>query len=123
MGPMRVRPRLRWRMISCPAANGMSASSASPMATDDPSETNASIASAIVTSFDLFGSKLRHLLVDVGVEPFLRVLALEEQLLQLALDRERFGERHFRSRLHGALDVADGLRRLVRRRELLRVGH
>src|SRR5689334_5782789 len=120
---MSVRRRLRCRMISSPAAKGMSASSARPMATDAPSKTNRSIASGKLTSFDLFGSKLRHFLVDVGVEAFLRILALEEQLLQLAFDGERFGERHLGAGLHGALDVAYGLRCFVRRGELLGVGH
>src|SRR6185369_5245472 len=41
---------------------------------------------------DLASLELRLALLDVGVEPFLGVLALEELLLQLALDRERLLE-------------------------------
>src|SRR5258708_429820 len=61
-------------------------------------------------------------LLDIGRETFLRVLALEQQLLQLALDRERGLERDLGARLYRALDPAHGARRLVRRAELLGVG-
>src|SRR5207249_1047395 len=60
-------------------------------------------------------------LLDVGGEPFLRVLALEQELLQLALHGQRRLERDLRAALHRALDAAHGLRRLVRRAELLGV--
>src|SRR4249920_431130 len=60
-------------------------------------------------------------LLDVGAEPFLRVVALEQLLLQLALDRERLLERDLGAALHRALDAPDRLRRLVRRAELLGV--
>src|ERR1700694_2439036 len=112
MGPMRVRSRRRWRMISWPAANGMSASRPSPRATDEPSVMASPTASYIDMSLDFmslarggdrlrsFVRELRHPLLNVGVEAFLRVLALEEQLLQFALGRKCFGERHVGARLH-----------------------
>ncbi len=53
--------------------------------------------------------------------PSLRVVALEEQLLQLALDRQPLEEAGLGARLHRALHAADGAARLVRRRELSRV--
>jgi hypothetical protein len=46
-----------------------------------------------------------------AAESFLRVLALEQQLLQLTLDRQRILERQLRPGLHRTLDVADRLRR------------
>src|SRR5690606_31962445 len=45
------------------------------------------------------------------------IRALEEELLQLALDRQRLADRQLPAGLHRALDVADRLRRGVRRRE------
>src|SRR5215472_17029200 len=134
IGPMSVRRRAPRRMISWPAAYGTRASRPSPIATETPSETNLSIASDMDILLSViavraraascsFVRELGHLLADVGVEPFLRVLALEEQLLQLALDGERLRERHLRTGLHRAFDVPDRLGGLVRRRELLRVGH
>src|SRR5687768_7467578 len=60
-------------------------------------------------------------LLDVGGDAFLRVLALEEQGLELALDGEAVLERDLRAGLHRPLDVADRHRRHVRRRELGRV--
>src|SRR5205814_5669594 len=56
-------------------------------------------------------------------EAFLGVFALEELLLQLALDRERALEGDLPPGLHAALDAADRFRRLVRRAEALRVLH
>ena len=55
--------------------------------------------------------ELRHALLLVRGDAFLGVLALEEQLLQLALDRQRRLERQVPARLHRALDAADGLAR------------
>jgi hypothetical protein len=52
---------------------------------------------------------------------FSRVVGLEQQLLQLALEREAVAEAHLEAGLDRALDAADGLAGLVRRRELLRV--
>src|SRR5579864_827951 len=66
--------------------------------------------------------ELRRPLADVGVEPLAGVLALEQLLLEFALDGEAALEGYFRTRLHGALDASDRLRGLVRRAELLGVG-
>src|SRR5437867_4280051 len=65
--------------------------------------------------------EVRLPLLDVGREPFLGVLTLEELLLQLALDGQRRLEGDLDAGLNGALDPAHGLGRLVRRAELLRV--
>src|SRR5882724_1736680 len=73
---------------------------------------------AVATSHPL---ELRGALGDVGVEPFLGVRALEQLLLQLALDGETALERHLGAGLHGALDPADRLRGPVGRAELLGV--
>src|SRR4051794_16208416 len=62
-------------------------------------------------------AELRLPLLVVGGETLDRVLALEEQLLQLALEGQAALERDLPSRLHGALDAADGLGRLVGRAE------
>src|SRR4051812_6029961 len=51
MGPTSSRSRRPWRIISWPAANGMTGSSATPMATVAPSGTNRSTASAIDWTF------------------------------------------------------------------------
>src|SRR6186713_823845 len=56
--------------------------------------------------------------LEIRLQAFLRVVALEETLLQLALEGEAFREARFETGLHGALDVTDGLGGLVRRREL-----
>ena len=66
---------------------------------------------------------MRLALLVVRAEAFLRVLALEELLLQFALDGQGALERNFPAALHGALDAADGLRRLVRRAEAPGVLH
>src|SRR5437016_5632249 len=47
IGPIKVRLRRCWRMISWPAAKGISASSASPVATEEPSGTYCATASFI----------------------------------------------------------------------------
>src|ERR1700736_2551923 len=73
-------------------------------------------------STELFGRKLGHPLVDVSVEAFFGVLALEEQLLQLPLDSERLREWHFPTRDDSALDVPNRFGCLVRGCELLGVG-
>src|SRR5829696_1950078 len=57
-------------------------------------------------------------LADVGFEPLAGVRALEELLLELALDGEAALERHLGAGLHGPLDPADRLGCLVRRAEL-----
>src|SRR5687767_2105193 len=62
-------------------------------------------------------------LLDVGRDAFLRVLALEEEVLQLALEREAGLERHLHAGDDGALDLPDGERGLVRQGELVRVEH
>src|SRR5256712_3492972 len=65
--------------------------------------------------------ELRDPLLDVRRDAFLRVVALEQLLLQLALERQPAFERHLGPGLHGALDQAHRLGSLVRRTELLRV--
>src|SRR5438093_1366005 len=66
-------------------------------------------------------AEARLALLHVGAQAFLRVVALEELLLQLALDRERLLERDLAPALHRALDAPHGLRGAVRRAELLGV--
>src|SRR2546428_13601069 len=65
--------------------------------------------------------ELRDPLLDVRRDAFLRVVALEQLLLQLALERQPALERHLGPGLHGALDQAHRLGGLVGRAELLRV--
>src|SRR5438034_5720276 len=59
----------------------------------------------------------------VGRDAFLRILALKQLLLQLALEGERALEGDLPAGLDGAFDAADRLRRLVRRAEAARVLH
>src|SRR4029450_4188798 len=63
-------------------------------------------------------TEVRLPFLETGFQPFLRIVALEQTLLQLALQRETFGKSGLEARLNGALDVSDGLRRLVGRGEL-----
>src|SRR2546428_10864711 len=65
--------------------------------------------------------ELRDPLLDVRRDAFLRVVALEQLLLELALERQPAFERHLGPGLLGALDQAHRLGSLVRRTELLRV--
>jgi hypothetical protein len=51
-------------------------------------------------------------LFEIGGDALFGILALEEELLQLAFDGEPFGEAGFEARLHGALHPADGAARL-----------
>src|SRR5204863_8308659 len=67
--------------------------------------------------------EFRDPLLLVRRDSFFRVVALKEELLQLALDRERRLEREVPTRLHRSFDPADRLRRLVRRDELAGVVH
>ena len=67
--------------------------------------------------------KHRRPLLHVRRQAFLRIFALKQQLLVLALDGQRRLHRNFPSRLHRALDASHGLRRLVGRAELLGVLH
>src|SRR5262245_61226365 len=46
-------------------------------------------------------------LIDVGGQPLARVVRGEQLLLQLALQRQRLGERQLGARRHGALDPPD----------------
>src|SRR5256885_15409494 len=71
----------------------------------------------------LLPCELRLALLVVRAEAFLRVLALEELLLELAFDRKRRLEWNFPAALHGALDAADGARGLVGRAEAPRILH
>src|SRR5581483_5933140 len=67
---------------------------------------------------ELAAAELRHVLVQIGADAFLRVLAGEEPLLQLALQRQRLGQRDLASGLHRTLDVAHGAGGLGRGHEL-----
>src|SRR5690606_28125819 len=60
-------------------------------------------------------------LLRVRGQPLPRIVALEEELLQLPLDRQPLGDRHLPTGLHRALDVTHRLRRPGRRREAPRV--
>src|SRR5260370_37070147 len=71
----------------------------------------------------LFPFELRLPLVHIGGQTFLGILAGEEQLLQFALDAQRFGKGNFRAGDNGALDAADRARGLIGRAELPRIGH
>src|SRR2546426_857044 len=71
----------------------------------------------------LFPFELRLPLVHIGGQTFLGVLAGEEQLLQFALDAQRFGKGNFRSGDNGAFDASDRARSLIGRAELPRIGH
>src|SRR6266702_4483521 len=62
-------------------------------------------------------------LLRVSGNTLLGILALEAKLLQLALDRQRLGERHLRTRLHRPFNTTDRLRSAVRRAEAARVLH
>src|ERR1043166_6293573 len=66
----------------------------------------------------LLGGEERDALVVEGGDAFRGVRALEELLLQLALERLAGRERELHPRLHGALDEPHGSGRLVRRTEL-----
>src|SRR5437773_10345634 len=79
------------------------------------------IAMVVVMDSSLGSLELRFPLLHARRDSFARVVTLEEKLLQLALDREPLAEAGLEARLHGPLDAADGLARLVRRRELTRV--
>ena len=72
---------------------------------------------------DYFALNIRRTLLHVRSQAFLRVFALEEQLLVLAFDRQRRLHRNLPAGLHGALDAPHGLRGLVGRAELLGVLH
>src|SRR5262245_56643098 len=67
--------------------------------------------------------ELGNPLLLVGRDPFLRVLALEEELLEFPIHRERRLEGQVPAALHRALDPPDGLGRLVRWDELAGVVH
>src|SRR3989442_7327537 len=58
----------------------------------------------------LLAAELGRTLLHVGVQAFARILAREELLLQLALDRKRLAERYLESRLDRALDPPHRLR-------------
>src|SRR5918993_1724563 len=77
------------------------------------------IASCLISV--LTATEVRLPFLEIREQPFSRIVALEETLLQLALEGEAFGKAGLEARLHGTLDVADGFRGLVRRRELPRV--
>src|SRR6185503_2606155 len=62
--------------------------------------------------------ELRFALLDVRLQSLRRVLALEEPLLQLALEGEPFREARLQPGVYRALDVTDRAARRPRRREL-----
>src|SRR5215831_14535556 len=78
---------------------------------------------SVAISRRLFPFELRDSLLLVGRDAFLGVLALEEELLELPLDRERGFRRKVPAGLDRALDPADRLRGLVGRDELASVVH
>ena len=49
-----------WRMISCPAANGIICSICKPRATEAPSGTSSAIASGMERSFDIIGRSVSN---------------------------------------------------------------
>src|SRR5439155_22828406 len=69
----------------------------------------------------LLAREVRLALLDIGAQAFLGVVALEQLLLQFALDGERGFERHLDPALHRALDASHRLGGTVRRAESLRV--
>src|SRR6188508_1104166 len=69
------------------------------------------------TAMFLTATEVRLPFLETGLQPFLRIVALEQTLLQLAFEREALGESGLEPRLDGALDVPDGLCRLVGRGE------
>src|SRR6266536_4113509 len=71
----------------------------------------------------LAGLELWLALLGVGRYPLFGIFALEQELLELTLDRQALGERDLRARLHGALDTPDGFGCLVGWAERLRVAH
>src|SRR5690242_3057249 len=76
-----------------------------------------------VAMFSLFALEVRLPLLDVRLQAFLGVIAREEELLQFALDAQRFAESNLRAGDDGALDAPHGSRSLVRRAELPSVSH
>src|SRR3972149_253220 len=68
IGPMRVRSRRRWRINSCPAAKGMSASIPVLRQTEVPSGRKRVTASRMVASFD-GGTRASYLTRGLGVWP------------------------------------------------------
>src|SRR5262245_33258713 len=70
---------------------------------------------------DSAAGEVRLALLDVGRQSFLGIVALEELLLQLALDRERALERDLDAALHRALDASHRLGGAIRRTEALGV--
>src|SRR5207247_3013005 len=60
----------------------------------------------------------RVTLLQVRRDSLVRVVALEQELLQLALERQGFPEAGLDAGLHGPFDAADGFAGLVRWREL-----
>src|SRR4051812_22998139 len=76
-----------------------------------------------VSKIKLFRRERCRPLVHVGRDAFLRIVALEEDLLVLAFEGQRGFHRNLPTALHGALDAAYRFCRLVRRTELPRVLH
>src|SRR3989442_3174622 len=115
MGPMSVRSRRRWRINSCPALNGIEASSAQPIATDEPSGTKRAIASRMDMTFALTSLLatlvLRLPFLHEGLEAFLRVLAREQPRDGFVLVREPAGEWHTVAEHRRELDPTDRERR------------
>src|SRR3954468_13553947 len=70
---------------------------------------------------DLFALELRRAPRVVGRNAFLRVVSLEEPLLQLALERQSLLDSHFEPGGDGTLDESHGARRFPRWHEPARV--
>src|SRR5579883_885373 len=67
--------------------------------------------------------EIRSALLDVGRDTFFGILALEQKLLQFALNCQRLRERNFRSRLYRTLDTSHRLRGFIGRAEAARKLH
>src|SRR5215213_5323099 len=76
---------------------------------------------AIVLIGVLSATEVRLPFLEICFQAFLRVVTLEQTLLQLALERETFRETRLETGLHRTLHMTDRLCGLVRRRELCRV--
>src|SRR4029077_21201980 len=86
---------------------------------DFPVRTSCYLVSLVVyVDIPLLCLKYRWPLLHVSSQPFLSVLALEEQLLILALHRQCRLHRNLPTCLHRTFDASHSLRGFVRRTEL-----
>src|SRR5207249_9002083 len=126
--PASKRARAPWTAPPAPAASPQPPSAIAPPVAGFTTEKRRPEApgrhSLLMKRSVLTGSlapELRHPLLLVRGDTLLGILALEQLLLQLALDRQATLERHLGARLHRTLDQPHGFRGLVRRTELFRV--